>query len=95
MTLTLSPQITNESLRKPDRVAGALAGGFVVLLLATELILTLPDEADSPVFVATFLRGPSELHHHLAGARAGGRCTPRSVRVAAADQSIGWWRRLA
>jgi hypothetical protein len=54
MTLTLSPQITNESLRKPDRVAGALAGGFVVLLLATELILTLPDEADSPVFVATF-----------------------------------------
>jgi hypothetical protein len=54
MTLTLSPRITNESLRKPDRVAGALAGGFVVLLLATELILTLPDEADSPVFVAAF-----------------------------------------
>ena len=54
MTLTLSPQITNESLRKPDRVAGALASGFVVLLLATELILTLPDEADSPVFVAAF-----------------------------------------
>ena len=54
MTLTLSPRITNESLRKPDRVAGALAGGFVVLLLATELILTLPDEADSPVFVADF-----------------------------------------
>ncbi|HEX7210360.1 MAG TPA: hypothetical protein VF241_05535 [Propionibacteriaceae bacterium] len=54
MTLTLSPRVTNESLRKPDRVAGALAGGFVVLLLATELILTLPDEADSPVFVADF-----------------------------------------
>ena len=54
MTLTLSPRITNESLRKPDRVAGALASGFVVLLLATELILTLPDEADSPVFVAAF-----------------------------------------
>ncbi len=54
MTLTLSPRITNESLRKPDRVAGSLAGGFVVLLLATELILTLPDEADSPVFVAAF-----------------------------------------
>ena len=54
MTLTLAPRITNESLRKPDRVAGALAGGFVVLLLATELILTLPDEADSPVFVAAF-----------------------------------------
>ena len=39
---------------KPDRVAGALAGGFVVLLLATELILSLPDEADSPEFVANF-----------------------------------------
>ena len=52
--MTLTPRITNESLRKPDRVAGALASGFVVLLLATELILTLPDEADSPVFVAAF-----------------------------------------
>ena len=52
--MTLTPRITNESLRKPDRVAGALAVGFVVLLLATELILTLPDEADSPVFVAAF-----------------------------------------
>jgi hypothetical protein len=52
--LALSPRITQESARKPDRVAGALAGGFVVLLLATELVLSLPDEADSPVFVANF-----------------------------------------
>jgi hypothetical protein len=52
--LALSPRITQESARKPDRVAGALAGGFVVLLLATELVLWLPDEADSPVFVANF-----------------------------------------
>lgn len=50
--MTLSPHI--ESVRRPDRVAGALAGGFVVLLLATELVLSLPDEADSPVFVANF-----------------------------------------
>ena len=46
--------MAQESARKPDRVAGALAGGFVVLLLATELVLSLPDEADSPVFVANF-----------------------------------------
>jgi hypothetical protein len=52
--LALTPRVTDKSLRKPDRVAGALAAGFVVLLLATELVLTLPDEADSPASVATF-----------------------------------------
>jgi hypothetical protein len=41
-------------VRTPDRLAGALAAGFVVLLLATELVLTLPDEADSPESVANF-----------------------------------------
>jgi uncharacterized membrane protein len=35
-------------------VAGALAAGFVVLLLATELVVSLPDEMDSPSFVASF-----------------------------------------
>lgn len=52
--MALTPRVTDKSLRKPDRVAGALAAGFVVLLLATELVLTLPDEADSPASVATF-----------------------------------------
>jgi hypothetical protein len=52
--LAISPHVVNESVRQPDRVAGALAGGFVVLLLATELVLSLPDEGDSPVFVASF-----------------------------------------
>src|SRR6188472_183257 len=46
--------MTTEPVRKPDRLAGALAAGFVVLLLATELVLTLPDETDSPVVVANF-----------------------------------------
>jgi len=50
----LPEPMTTESVRKPDRLAGALAAGFVVLLLATELVLTLPDEADSPVVVANF-----------------------------------------
>lgn len=52
--MALPPQVTNKSLRQPDRVAGALAAGFVVLLLATELVLTLPDETDSPASVAGF-----------------------------------------
>jgi hypothetical protein len=52
--LTRSPRVGNKVVRRPDRVAGALAAGFVVLLLATELVLTLPDEADSPASVANF-----------------------------------------
>lgn len=52
--MALTPRVTDKSLRKPDRVAGALAAGFVVLLLATELVLTLPDETDSPASVASF-----------------------------------------
>ena len=31
-----------------------MAAGFVVLLLATELVLTLPDETDGPETVANF-----------------------------------------
>jgi hypothetical protein len=52
--LTTTPRASTELVRKPDRVAGALAAGFVVLLLATELVLTLPDEADTPEIVADF-----------------------------------------
>ena len=44
----------NDPDRTPDRLAGWLAVAFIVLLLATELVLTLPDEADSPTFVAQF-----------------------------------------
>jgi hypothetical protein len=45
---------TNDADRTPDRLAAGLALAFVVLLLATELVLTLPDEADSPAVVARF-----------------------------------------
>jgi hypothetical protein len=44
----------NDPDRTPDRLAAGLAFAFIVLLLATELVLTLPDEADSPSFVAQF-----------------------------------------
>jgi hypothetical protein len=44
----------NDPDRTPDRLAAALASAFIVLLLATELVLTLPDEADSPSHVARF-----------------------------------------
>jgi uncharacterized membrane protein len=40
--------------RRPDRLAGALAAGFIVLLLATELVLSLPDETASASSVAQF-----------------------------------------
>lgn len=52
--MALTPRVTKKSLRRPDRVAGALAAGFVVLLLATEAMLTLPDETASPGAVASF-----------------------------------------
>ena len=52
--MALSPRIPKKSVRKPDRVAGAVAAGFVVLLLATELVLTLPDEGNDPLLVANF-----------------------------------------
>ena len=44
----------NNPDRTPDRFAAGLAFAFIVLLLATELVLTLPDEADSPSYVARF-----------------------------------------
>jgi hypothetical protein len=44
----------NDPDRTPDRFAAGLAFAFIGLLLATELVLTLPDEADSPVFVVRF-----------------------------------------
>ena len=44
----------DSSERIPDRFAAALAGGFVVLLVATELVLSLPDETDGPIVVAAF-----------------------------------------
>jgi hypothetical protein len=52
--LALTPRVTKKPLRKPDRVAGALAAGFVVLLLATEAMLTLPDETAGSAAVASF-----------------------------------------
>jgi hypothetical protein len=52
--LALPPRVASESVRKPDRVAGTLAAGFVVLLLATEVVLTLPDETASAAAVASF-----------------------------------------
>jgi hypothetical protein len=44
----------NDPNRTPDRLAAGLAFAFIGLLLATELVLTLPDEADSPAIVARF-----------------------------------------
>jgi hypothetical protein len=44
----------NDPDRTPDRLAAALTSAFIVLLLATELVLTPPEEADSPSHVARF-----------------------------------------
>jgi hypothetical protein len=43
-----------DDTRTPDRVGAALAAGFIVLLLATELVLSLPDETATPAVVASF-----------------------------------------
>lgn len=40
--------------RTPDRIAAALGAGFVVLLLATELVLSLPGETATAASVASF-----------------------------------------
>jgi hypothetical protein len=40
--------------RRPDRVAAGFAAGFIVLLLGSELVLSLPSETDSAGFVAQF-----------------------------------------
>jgi hypothetical protein len=52
--LTVPTHAVDNSDRTPDRLAAALAGGFVVVLLATELVLSLPDETASADAVATF-----------------------------------------
>jgi hypothetical protein len=44
----------NDQGRTPDRLAAGFAFAFIVLLLVTELVLTLPGEADSPSYVAQF-----------------------------------------
>jgi hypothetical protein len=44
----------NDQGRTPDRLAAGLAFAFIVLLLVTELVLALPDEAASPSYVARF-----------------------------------------
>jgi hypothetical protein len=47
-------RVDGDAGRRPDRVGAALATSFIVLLLATELVLTLPDETDTASSVATF-----------------------------------------
>ena len=47
-------QVADDSTRTPDRVAAGLAIGFVVLLVASELVLSLPDVTASAADVAGF-----------------------------------------
>ena len=47
--------VSGDAGRRPDRLGAALAAGFIVLLLATELVLALPDVADSASSVANFV----------------------------------------
>jgi hypothetical protein len=46
--------VDDDAGRRPDRLGAALAAGFIVLLLTTELVLTLPDETDTASSVAAF-----------------------------------------
>ena len=47
-------RVGRHSLRSPDRVGASLAAGFVALLVATEAVLSLPDETASAASVAAF-----------------------------------------
>lgn len=47
-------RVADGSRRRPDRLAAALAAGFIVLLLATELVLSLPDETSTASSVTAF-----------------------------------------
>ena len=52
--MTSRVQTSEGAIRQPDRLGAALAFGFIVLLLSSELVLSLPDEMASPSLVATF-----------------------------------------
>ena len=52
MTATSSPSVP--ATRRRDLIGAALAWAFVVLLLASEAALTLPDATDSDAVVASF-----------------------------------------
>ena len=52
--MTSRVQTSDGAIRQPDRLAAALAFGFIVLLLSSELVLSLPDEMASASLVATF-----------------------------------------
>ena len=51
---TAGRSTAGSSARIPDRLGATLAGAFVVLLITTELVLSLPDETSSANVVATF-----------------------------------------
>ena len=55
--MTARVRASHDGGRQRDRLAAIMAFGFIVLLLATELVLSLPDELDSASFVATFYAG--------------------------------------
>ena len=80
--------VGQNSPRSPDRVAASLAGGFVVLLLATEVVLSLPDETASAASVG-LLRGTSNLHHHPADPGIRGLRPAGRVRLAIASGRSG------
>jgi uncharacterized membrane protein len=47
-------RVGDRSPRTPDRAAASLAAAFIVLLLTTEAVLSLPDETADTAVVATF-----------------------------------------
>ena len=52
--MTSEVSVLGDSGRRSDRVSAALAAGFILLLLAPELVLSLPDETAAPSSVAGF-----------------------------------------
>ncbi len=78
--------------RRPDRLGATFAFGFIVLLLSTELVLTLPDVTDSPSSVATFYAGHRAfiVILQIVGFVAAGLFGAYAWRLRVVDRVVGW-----
>jgi hypothetical protein len=86
-----SPSVATRRDRDPDRLGALLAAGFIVLLLATESMLTLPDESADDSAVATFYSTHSAfiIALQVVGFLAAGLLAAYSWRLRAVDRVVG------
>lgn len=76
---------------RPDRLGALLAAGFVVLLLGSEAVLTLPDEAAADAAVASFYTDHRAvvIVLQVVGLVAAALLVGYGVRLRAVDRAVG------